>query len=145
MTQWVILYWAEPQSLFSPTLPALLRSFWIGGVPPGFSRKDQWQDEYLSELMVLWLTDTLDVHYLGQKTTCVVLPCGGQRVADVEVDSLCWETVSYTASRPTLSSPSACPGLLHHRQALLPPPQGHCLHCRLPQGHTNHSMDKQSK
>lgn len=76
------------------------------------------------------------------KMTHVMLPCEGLRVADVELDSLYWETVSYTASMLIFSSLSACPGLYHHHQVLLLPPQGHCLHCRQPQGHTNHTKDK---
>lgn len=77
--------------------------------------------------------------------TCGILPCGGLRVAGVWQEPLYWGTVSYRAGRPTLSNLSAFAGWHQHLQDRQPPPQGHCLHCRLPQGHTNQTMDKHRK
>lgn len=70
------------------------------------------------------------------------LPCGGQTVLDVELNPLYWGTVSCTASRQAFSNLSFCPGIHLHHPALPLPPQGHCLHCRLLQGHTNTTIDK---
>ena len=95
----------------------------------------RWIHQLVNGLMALWI-DTLDFHFKAWRR-CVVLPCGGQRAADVESDSPCWGTVSYTANRPASSSPSSCPGLLLHRPAPIRTPRGRCLHCKLPPGHTN--------
>lgn len=77
--------------------------------------------------------------------TCGLLPCGGLRVAGVWLKPLYWGTVSCRADRPTLSSLSAFAGWHQHLRDPQPLPQGHCLHCRLPQGHTNQTINKHRK